>query len=558
MGRALRSVLGFLVLVAVLLPPKVWRASLESTIWMDETYTLLLVERPPAAIDRLTARDAHPPLYYLGLRSWLAAGRALGVEPGILWARSLNVAFWLLAAGAAWTLGRRRFGPTPGTLVAWSVAGAAGLAQMAQDTRSYGFASAGLALCFLLLVGERRPKPVRHPEGEEPPPARRQARLAGEALRWGLYAGAAAFALWSHLLSGLVLACLGVVWAGLALARTRRLSPLLPAVAANAVALALFLPWLARVPRQLAYLERVGTEWMTPATLSNLLFTWIWWLPFGRVGPPTAPGLAPLLPLGIATLAVPAAAWLGARLLVRPGERDDDLLARLEHGAALGLGTGLLFSLLVWGLARFGVAPVFHGPRYPLMAAAAWGGGLACLAAAAARRLAGARRRLPRWLPWGVLAWALAAPWLAAGLLGPVWSTLGEARSGLETALAPYARRAAFEDLYVMPPELLPYVRGELAGFRVHPIEELPCDAAERPELWSGTAVLALNPWPQLDRHRDRVARRVIERRALSREVVARELEPTSVRATLYLLRGVRVSAARYLCERGLAPTGTS
>ncbi len=539
MHRRYRSVLGFLLLLVVLLPPKLWRAALEGTLWMDETYTLVLVERPLAGVVRLTARDSHPPLYYLGLEGWLAAGRALGIEPGILWARSLNVAFWILAAGAAWEIGRRRFGPVEGTLVAWSVAAAAGLAQMAQDARSYGFASAGLALCFLLLLD---------------PPGERGTRW--EAGRWSLYAGAAAFALWSHLLSGLVLACLGLAWAGLTVRRTRTVRSLLPAVAAHAVALGLFLPWLFRVPRQLAYLERAGTGWMTPATLQNLLLTLIWWLPFGRLGAPTTPRLEALLPVGVASLVLPVGGWLLVRGLHRadPADGEDRLRARLEDGAALGLGAGLLFTLLLWGLARSGLAPVFHGPRYPLMASAAWGGGLACLAAAAARRSAPGGWHRPRWAARGVLAWALVAPWLAAGLIGPVWAGVSENRTGLAAALAPFAKDPALADLYVMPPEVLPYFDGQLAAFRVHPIEELPCDAAGRPAIRRETAVLDLNPWPQIDHPRDRAARRVIEDRALSLRVARHVLEWRSIRATLYVLEDVRPEAARYLCRRGFAP----
>jgi hypothetical protein len=546
-----RSLLGFLLLLAVFLPAKVWRSSLEGTLWMDETYTLVLVERPTAGIVRLTGRDSHPPLYYLGLDAWLGAGRALGIDSGILWARSLNTLFWVLAAAAAWVLGRRSLGPSAGTLLAWSVAAAAGLAQMAQDLRSYGFASAGLAVCFLLLL--------------EPPGARGGRWEAG---RWSLYAASAAFALWSHLLSGLVLACLGLVWAALAWRRTRRLRTLAPAVAAHAAALLAFLPWLVQVPRQLAYLERVGTDWMTPATVGNLLLTLVWWLPFGRLHAPTTPAFEGLLPMGIASLALPVAGWVAfrwtrwARGRRGPVPEDravsepagvtetDGEASRLERGAVLGLGAGLLFVLLLWGLARSGLAPVFHGPRYPLMASAAWAGGLACLAAAAARR--GLHRRRAR----AVLAWGLMAPWLAAGLIGPIWSGASENRTGLASALAPFARDPALADLYVMPPEILPFFRGQLSGFRVHPIEQLPCDTAARPGLQLRTAVLALNPWVQIETRRDRVARRVIERQALSHRVRVHELERSSLRATLYVLENVRPAAARYLCEHGFAPRG--
>ncbi len=46
--------------------------SLKQSIWFDEGYTILLIKRPISELLSLTAVDAHPPLYYLLLKSWAA------------------------------------------------------------------------------------------------------------------------------------------------------------------------------------------------------------------------------------------------------------------------------------------------------------------------------------------------------------------------------------------------------------------------------------------------------------------------------------------------------
>ena len=54
------------------------RASLESTVWADELFSLTLAAQSPARIVELTAADFHPPGYYLALKVWLKLGRLTG------------------------------------------------------------------------------------------------------------------------------------------------------------------------------------------------------------------------------------------------------------------------------------------------------------------------------------------------------------------------------------------------------------------------------------------------------------------------------------------------
>ena len=55
----------FIILLAAGLPLLLWRMAQESSIWCDETYSIVLSTHPWRQIVDVTAVDAHPPGYYL-------------------------------------------------------------------------------------------------------------------------------------------------------------------------------------------------------------------------------------------------------------------------------------------------------------------------------------------------------------------------------------------------------------------------------------------------------------------------------------------------------------
>jgi uncharacterized membrane protein len=272
-----RPRLGLVLLLVVWAPLILWRAHLESNLWIDESYSLALVSHPVSRVLELTAADSHPPGYYLALKSWLKLPRLAGHEPGIFWARSLNVLAWLALALAAWVGGRRIAGRGAGTLIAWMVAGGAFAALHARDLRSYALATLGvfvtcLALLEILRVATRT---EGDGEGAAPPPA----------ALWAIAATGALVALWCHLLSAVALASFGLCWLAawwLATGPGRGAGRQLPApgVAAIAAAVVLlgFLPWLVRVARQVGLFQESAPTWMTPATAGNWLAVFTFWL----------------------------------------------------------------------------------------------------------------------------------------------------------------------------------------------------------------------------------------------------------------------------------------
>jgi hypothetical protein len=522
-------VLGLALLVLALLPLRLWRASLETSLWIDETASLVLANQPVGMILDTAAIDTNPPGYYLLLKAWLKAGRALGLQPGILWARLLGVLAWVALAVTAWSAGKRLFGSL-GTVLAVAVAGSSYSAVLANDARGYSIASVALFACFLILLRSYQEEVL----GGGGPTLWRSS-----VARWLLYSACATAALWTHLLSLLILACLALLWLIL-LVRARAWTSGFARFGAVAqlAALLLFLPWLAQLKRQVAGLQASAPTWMTPPTGLNLSSVFWWWYPFGRVGDPHQfPTL--LFPvLGVLSVLLPLSAAVGGRLQPQRAEEPHTrMLGLLAYG---GLGVSFVFVILLWEIQRLGVASVFYAPRYPALSAALWGGGLVGLAG-----LAGARTRRPGFSLWGLLI-----PWITCSLIGQWWAVSSESQGGLDAALARQAQKPPpGTPLYAMPSELAPFYRRTLSQYRVRRIEDLPCGLASASEAW----VLNLSPWRVFDRPRDLIVQRLLAGDALAgavqRFAIARDYD-------LHHLSAVHQDAAAALCRRGIQPTG--
>ncbi|MCP4661858.1 MAG: hypothetical protein GY856_41170 [bacterium] len=517
---------GLALLLALWLPLTVWRAQLESNFWIDETYSVMLTTYPVSRLVELTAADAHPPGYYLALKVWLKTGRLLGFEPGIRWARSLNVACWVFLAVAAWFGGRRLFGTRGGTIFAWTVAGSAYPALVARDLRSYGVATVALLVSFLVLLLLVR----RHDHA----PTHGGRTL----LLWAAYAVAAGVALWTHLLSTIALGLLLLLWIGV-FVRRRHLTPAFAwgGLAANLVAVMGFLPWLAMIGRQLGYLQRSAPDWMTPPTVANLFRVFTFWYPFSRIGDPTSEGNGLLVPLGIVAVCLPLAAALWAAS--RGSEQGNGSFA--GRAAVLAMAAAFGFVTVLWGLHRFGFTYTFHGPRYPALTANLWAAGLGLLAVFSVGRLRAGRG----------LAVALVAPWLISSALAQ-WILVGrEAQWGLANwegrlaGLFPEPGAA----IYVMPSELIPFYRRSLAKYTIRRIDDLPCDG----KAMANATVVNVNFWSGLDRPRDHLLRHLIESSSAAEHVARKGFPERQKDYTMYRIEGIRSEFMAELCETGVS-----
>jgi hypothetical protein len=526
MPGVLRSTAGLLLLFAVLLPLQIRRAGLEGYWWVDENESVLLASGPVARIFDYAASDTNPPGYFLALKPWLALGRSLPGERGVLWARLPATLAWALLATFLWFEGRRRFGPVAGAAVTWAVCASA-YTDWFIHARGFGISSACVLACGLLLFGR-----IADAAADPPCPP-------GSVGPWVAYALCAEAAMWTHLTSLIALGMLGGIWLVAAL-RLRARAPrlLLAGGVAHAAAVLAFLPWLVHLCEQVAARRNEDDWWVTPATLKQWLLVFFRWYPFGDTELPRAVWLS----LGILTLAIPLAAALAAwRWRGRPGPAATRGLA---VGAGLALAFAVVFTSILWSLQRFLGLSVFHGPRYPCLALGVWALGLALLAAWATARAG--------W-PRGTV-WLLLAPWLLAGaidlvddaaLLRPPTAVFTRPRQ-----LLSMPRPGA--TLFVLPAALAPFTRQGLAHWRVRPAGELPCALAamqRSDDVW----VLDLNFLNMLDEVNDTVLIAAVGENVLANKVTAHQIPPPQY-YTLYHLRGLRIGQARKLCAEGVKP----
>lgn len=71
-------------------------------VWFDEAYSVWLARLPPARAIFFTARDVHPPLYYLLLHAWMS-----GFGDGVGAVRSLNVVIGVMTVAVGMLLAHR-------------------------------------------------------------------------------------------------------------------------------------------------------------------------------------------------------------------------------------------------------------------------------------------------------------------------------------------------------------------------------------------------------------------------------------------------------------------
>ncbi len=468
------------------------RARSEATLWIDETYTLQVVQLSISQIVDIARADFHPPTYYLLLKAWLSLGSLIGLESSLLWARCLNLLFWVLAVATTAWFGRRLVGAPSSFILALAVASSASFASMTQDLRSYG----PVAACFImatiaLLV-------YRESEG----------RNLSSVM---LLATAASASVWLHNFSWIFVGLLFPVAAVLdwRLRSTRR--PL--ASGALAVACLVGSPCLTRLLSQTSQLAGADTSWMMPANLANLLNSLWFWQVSSRLGSPwlKANALSAMSSLALLCLV----GFLGIRSWKRSPPRSTALML---------IGASLLLIVATWGLARFEIAPVFQGTRYQLLVGPVL---VLCLAVLA---LNSERPTLGRMTIWVAVL---------TGFLGQ--ATLFSREVALEPRTSSLVdqleSQTMNEPIFAIPRSLVAYHRSlsfEL-GHRIRPVGEI-CE--------SGTGwLLTLSSWHNLYTGPERVALAMLARgdvRSLSETTAPPSLEYYSLQQVELAVGGER------------------
>jgi hypothetical protein len=503
--------------LVTLLPLRLYRACIEQSITVDETFALMVSGHPYREIVELTSIDQHPPGFYFVLRAWESLGTMLHVAPALWWARLPNVAAWCaLVLGCSIILGPR-LRRWEAVFVTALACGGSAAGDVAHVAGIYAIPVTALTICFLLMFVD---------SSNETPPVRHLPGLL-------VYTALAVVALYSHLLSAPVLCIFAAAWAALVLRKPRRKHLLARwAVVHLAIAL-LFLPWALHLRHQLSAFSSDTRAWTTPATLLNLVRTFTVWYPFGALGEDVANirwwhymlGAASWAPFVVSFFAVAAK-------------------RKLDWPCAAGwlaIACATANIVLLWGVEKLGIAHTWHGPRYPVLTAPLWAFGIAACALHYGRN---SRHGF-------VAAVVLCIPWFACSAIGQFTSIRQERHAGLagwKVGVPGYPHRG--DPVYVMPSGLIPYHEKELEELNPQPIERL----LDRQTSATKVAILNLNPWPGTDRLSDVYLRALINSGVLADEHTSRKIPQTVMGYTLHWLMGFRPDAAAKFKTPGLQP----
>jgi len=224
----------------------------KSSIWHDEGFSILLAKRSSVEIWIGSARDVHPPLYYLLLHWWM---KLFG--DSVVAIRSLSAVASLGVIIVGFLIIKRMAGQRAAILAAFILALAPFLVRYSQEARMYG-----LLGLFMLLALYAVMRIVEQPKIVWP---------------YVLYAIMIGFGMYTHYFTGLAVIAFWVYLIFLQSPKQWRIGKTiflsLKWWLANVAALLLFLPWL---PSAFAQLTRgQGLGWLPKATLTTFHDT-IW------------------------------------------------------------------------------------------------------------------------------------------------------------------------------------------------------------------------------------------------------------------------------------------
>lgn len=132
------------------------------TIWFDEIYSMLFAFRPAKELIAFTARDVHPPLYYLILRGFLLVANNLwpSLESEFV-AKAASIVPYILIMIYAITYIRKKWGLFTSGLFIFSLCFMPEIMQKTVEIRMYSWALlfvTGLGIHFIEIIDNRNEK----------------------------------------------------------------------------------------------------------------------------------------------------------------------------------------------------------------------------------------------------------------------------------------------------------------------------------------------------------------------------------------------------------------
>ncbi len=335
------AVLGFWLLMALILIAvyalRVRGLDNTALTW-DEGYSTWLMRQPVGQLLETTARDVHPPLYYLILRAY---ADVLGVTQGEFTLRYLSVLLSVLSAALVYVLGASIGGRWTGVLAAALLVMARANIDIARDTRMHMLAMLWVTLALWAAV-----RWFKQPDKS----------------RWLiLYAGGMVGALFTFYLAGMALIVSNVAFVFWWWQRHRPTRPLIVWVITHAAVLLVFIPWG-------VYTYGLLLRGPSPAPmLSPLVYVQFYVITLALGFPTYSESYIPIY--AAVLLVMGAGAWLMIR---RTRGTADARVPLLMAGVSVPLVVVLIASLPFHGLARPVAARYFLSLSATFYVLAAW------------------------------------------------------------------------------------------------------------------------------------------------------------------------------------------
>lgn len=216
------------------------------SIWFDEAYGIYLIRHSFAEVAAFTATDVHPPLYYWSLKLWQMVFGSSEIA-----LRSLSMVMVGIAIVFVYLLVRKAFGTRVGAWVMALLALSPMLIRYSEEARMYGMAMAIVAAATYLLVDVTE-KPTNK--------------------KWVVYAVLVALGMWTHYYTAIMWIA-HWVWRYVTvrqrtIKQTAKVFWTKEWVWAHVLAVALFLPWMPHMLKQMANVQG-GGFWIRPITATT-------------------------------------------------------------------------------------------------------------------------------------------------------------------------------------------------------------------------------------------------------------------------------------------------
>ncbi len=247
--------------------------SFSTDIWYDELFSMEFAARPVAELISLTARDVHPPLYYMIVRMFLLMGQGLGIVGGApgqlapeILAKLVSILPFFILMIYSLTTVRKHYGLLASGLFSFAIISMPQLPEYTTEIRMYSWTILFVTAALLHAMSLIRSEMAGNEAGWD----------VADALALWLYSSAAAYSHYYGAFSVGIILGIMLIWMIVYFVKNMK-SENLKSVNVKALALAIglinltaasYVPWISVVLKQVSAVK--ANYWIQPVGLRSL------------------------------------------------------------------------------------------------------------------------------------------------------------------------------------------------------------------------------------------------------------------------------------------------